>query len=155
MSNKSLVKGAAVLAVAGIFVKVLGAVFRIPLANYIGTEGMANYSPAYYLYAFLLVIATAGLPVAISKMVSERCAVGQFREAERVFKVSRSLMIALGVVGFCLLFFFSDSIADLIEYQRRFTFHESDSSGTAAGTADVVIPRIFPGDAEHGADSRI
>ena len=114
MSNKSLVKGAAVLAVAGIFVKVLGAVFRIPLANYIGTEGMANYSPAYYLYAFLLVIATAGLPVAISKMVSERCAVGQFREAERVFKVSRSLMIALGVVGFCLLFFFSDSIAGLI-----------------------------------------
>lgn len=114
MSNKSLVKGAAVLAVAGIFVKVLGAVFRIPLANYIGTEGMANYSPAYYLYAFLLVIATAGLPVAISKMVSERCAVGQFREAERVFKVSRTLMIALGVVGFCLLFFFSDSIADLI-----------------------------------------
>lgn len=117
MSNKSLVKGAAVLAVAGIFVKVLGAVFRIPLANYIGTEGMANYSPAYYLYAFLLVIATAGLPVAISKMVSERCAVGQFREAERVFKVSRTLMIIIGIIGFCLLFFFSDFIADLINIQ--------------------------------------
>ncbi len=114
MANKSLVKGAAVLAVAGIFVKVLGAAFRIPLANYIGTEGMANYSPAYYLYAFILVIATAGLPVAISKMVSERCAVGQFREAERVFKISRTLMIVIGIIGFCLLFFFSDFIAGLI-----------------------------------------
>ena len=86
MTKKSLVKGAAILGVSGILVKFLGAFFRIPLANYIGAVGMAYYSPAYYIYGFLLVFATAGLPVAISKMVSERCAVGQFREAERVFK---------------------------------------------------------------------
>ena len=79
MSKNSLIKGAAVMAVAGIIVKVLGAFFRIPLANFIGSVGMANYSPAYSLYGFLLVFATAGLPVAISKMVSERYAVGQFR----------------------------------------------------------------------------
>ena len=95
MAKKSLVKGAAVLAVAGIVVKVLGAFFRIPLGNMIGAEGMANYSPAYSLYAFMLVFATAGLPVAISKMVSERCATGQFREAERVFKISRTLMMII------------------------------------------------------------
>lgn len=115
MAKKSLVKGAAVLAVAGIVVKILGAFFRIPLANLIGADGMANYSPAYALYAFLLVFATAGLPVAISKMVSERCATGQFREAERVFKLSRTLMITIGVIGFCLLFFFSDFIAELVK----------------------------------------
>ena len=115
MAKKSLVKGAAVLAVAGIVVKVLGAFFRIPLGNMIGAEGMANYSPAYSLYAFMLVFATAGLPVAISKMVSERCATGQFREAERVFKISRTLMMIIGVIGFCLLFFFSDTIAELVK----------------------------------------
>ena len=73
MTKKSLLKGAAVMAVAGIIVKVLGAFFRIPLANMIGAVGMANYTPAYALYSFLLVVSTAGLPVAISKMVSERC----------------------------------------------------------------------------------
>lgn len=114
MTKKSLLRGAAVMAVAGIVVKILGAVFRIPLANFIGSVGMANYSPAYSLYSFLLVFATAGLPVAISKMVSERYAVGQFREAERVFRLSRALMMIMGIIGFLILFFFSDLIADLI-----------------------------------------
>ena len=49
------------MAVAGIIVKVLGAFFRIPLANMIGAVGMANYTPAYALYSFLLVVSTAGL----------------------------------------------------------------------------------------------
>ena len=61
MTKKSLLKGAAVMAVAGIIVKVLGAFFRIPLANMIGAVGMANYTPAYALYSFLLVVSTAGL----------------------------------------------------------------------------------------------
>lgn len=114
MTKKSLVKGAAIMAVAGILVKFMGAFFRIPLANFIGDVGMAYYSPAYSIYGFLLVFATTGIPVAISKMVSERCAVGHFSEAERVFKLSRSLMMTIGVVGFCILFIFSDIIAELI-----------------------------------------
>lgn len=114
MAKKSLVKGAAVLAVAGLFVKFLGAFFRIPLANMIGSVGMANYTPAYSLYNFLLVFSTAGLPVAISKMVSERHVMGQYREAERVFKLSRMLMFFLGVVGFCVVYFFADIIAESI-----------------------------------------
>lgn len=114
MAKKSLVKGAAVLAVAGLFVKFLGAFFRIPLANMIGSVGMANYTPAYSLYNFLLVFSTAGLPVAISKMVSERHVMGQYREAERVFKLSRTLMFFLGVAGFCVVYFFADIIAESI-----------------------------------------
>ncbi len=114
MSKKSLLKGAAVMAAAGFIVKLLGAVFRIPLANMIGSIGMANYYPAYSMYSFMLVFATAGLPVAISKMVSERYAVGQFREAERVFRLSRTLMMIIGVIGFIVLFFCNELIADLI-----------------------------------------
>lgn len=115
MAKKSLVKGAVVLAAAGIFVKILGAFFRIPLTNIVGDEGMANYAPAYAIYSILLVFAVAGLPVAVSKMVSERCAVGQFREAERVFKLSRTLMTLIGAVGFCMLFFLDNFIADLVK----------------------------------------
>ncbi len=114
MAKKSLLKGAAVLAAAGIIVKFIGAFFRIPLANFIGDVGMAYYYPAYSIYGFLLVLATTGIPVAISKMVSERCAVGQFSEAERVFKLSRTLMFIIGAGGFLVLFFFSNSLAELM-----------------------------------------
>ncbi|MBQ8152005.1 MAG: polysaccharide biosynthesis protein, partial [Firmicutes bacterium] len=110
-TKKSLVSGAAVLAAAGLFVKFLGAFFRIPLGNLIGTVGMANYTPAYSLYNFLLVFSTTGLPVAVSKMVSERRAVGQYVEAEKVFKLSRTLMLLIGIAGCIFVFLFADWIA--------------------------------------------
>ncbi len=131
MAKKSLVKGAAILAFAGILVKFMGAFFRIPLANFIGDVGMAYYSPAYSLYSFLLVFATTGIPVAISKMVSERYAVGQFSEAERVFKLSRSLMFAIGIIGFLILYFFSDAIAELI--------HNPGSALSMKATAPALL----------------
>ena len=111
MTQKSLVKGAAVLAAAGIIVKVFGAAFRILLASFITDEGMAYYSPAYYIYAVLLVVSTSGIPIAISRMVSERYAIGRFDEADRVFRISRWLMIGLGAAGFIVLFFFAGAIA--------------------------------------------
>ncbi|MDD6310573.1 MAG: polysaccharide biosynthesis protein [Firmicutes bacterium] len=114
MSKKSLVTSAAILGVAGIFVKLLGAFFRIPLTNWIGAEGMANYAPAYAIYSVLLVVSTAGLPVATSKMVAERYAVGQYKEAYRVFKISRVLMTALGVLGAVIVFFGAGPIAQLV-----------------------------------------
>ncbi len=95
------------LGIAGIFVKVLGAFFRIPLANIVTDQGMAYYTPAYSLYAVLLVISTSGIPIAISRMVSERYAIGRFDEADRVFRISRILMISLGALGFIVLFFFA------------------------------------------------
>ncbi len=105
MSKKSFVQGAAVLAVAGLLVKFLGAVFRIPLANMLGDVGMGYYQPAYYIYNLFLVLATAGIPVAISRMVSERYSFGQYYEAQRVFKISRTLMIAIGAASFVIVFF--------------------------------------------------
>ena len=111
MTEKSLVKGAAVLAAAGIIVKVFGAAFRILLASFITDEGMAYYSPAYSIYAVLLVVSTSGIPIAISRMVSERYAIGRYDEADRVFHISRYLMIGLGAAGFIVLFFFAGPIA--------------------------------------------
>lgn len=131
MTKKSLVKSAVILAFAGILVKFMGAFFRIPLANFIGDVGMAYYSPAYSLYSFLLVFATTGIPVAISKMVSERYAVGQFSEAERVFKLSRSLMLTIGIVGFLILFFFSNAIAEVI--------HNPGSALSMKATAPALL----------------
>lgn len=112
MAKQSFVQGAAVLAVAGLLVKVLGAIFRIPLGNMIGTVGMANYNPAYYVYNFFLILATAGIPVAISRMVSERVSFGQFGEAHRVFKISRMLMLVIGGASFIVVFLGAEFFAE-------------------------------------------
>ena len=113
MTKTSLVKGTAVLAAARLFVKFLGAFFRIPLANMIGAAGMASYAPAYSLYNFLLVFSTAGIPVAVSKMVSERQADGRCREAAQVFHLSRMLMFMTGITGFGIVFLYAEEIAGL------------------------------------------
>ena len=114
MNKQSLIKGATVLAAAGIVVKILGAVFRLPLVNWIGDTGMANYGPAYYIYAFLVILATSGLPVAISKMVSESIAVGNYYQAHRVFTLSSRLMFGMGLTFFLILFIFAPQIAALM-----------------------------------------
>lgn len=113
MTKHRLIKGTAVLAAAGLFVKFLGAFFRIPLANMIGAAGMASYAPAYSLYNFLLVFSTAGIPVAVSKMVSERQADGRCREAAQVFHLSRMLMFMTGITGFGIVFLYAEEIAGL------------------------------------------
>jgi len=95
----SFLKGALILAAAGFVVKVLGAMYRIPLARLIKDEGMGLYQMAYPIYLILLSISTAGLPTAISKMVSEDVALGRFKNAYRIFIVS---MAVLAGVGICL-----------------------------------------------------
>ncbi len=97
--QKSFVKGAAILGIAGLLVKLIGAVFRIPLSNIIGAEGMASYQVAYPIYAALVVISTAGLPTAISRMVSERVSVGDFRSAHKVFISAFKILLLIGIVS--------------------------------------------------------
>lgn len=110
MSSK-LVKGAAIIGMAGVVVKVLGAFFRIPLANWIGDTGMSYYGFAYSIYGALLVLATAGLPVAISRLVSENIAKKQYKNAHKVFHVSFKLMLVIGLVSFLICFFGAEFLA--------------------------------------------
>lgn len=115
MSKQNLVHGAAILGVAAIIVKLLGAFFRLPLVNWIGDTGMANYGPAYYIYAFFLILATAGIPVAISRLVSESRAIGNHYQAHEVFIIARNLMFMVGSVSFVILFGFAPNIAAMIK----------------------------------------
>lgn len=109
----SFMKQAAILAVAGILVRFLGFIYRLPLTNMIGDVGNAIYGAGYYIYTFLLILSSAGLPAAISKMVSERIAVKQYRNAHKVFKVSLTISGALGFICMVLLFLFAKPIAAL------------------------------------------
>lgn len=105
------IKGATILAVAGIVGKLLGAVFRIPLTNLIGPVGMSYYGVAYSVYSFFLIVATAGLPVAISRMVSERIALGDYKNAHKAYRVSIWVMTVLGTAGFAICFFGAGALA--------------------------------------------
>src|SRR5690606_28661983 len=94
---KVLLKGAAILAAAAFFSKVLGVVYRIPYQNITGNLGYYVYQQVYPLYSLLLILATAGFPIAISKIVSERIVLGDVLGAKRVFRVS---IITLALSGF-------------------------------------------------------
>lgn len=116
--KNKFVKGAAILGIAGIGVKILGALFRIPLTNWLGEDGMAYYGAAYPVYSLLLIISTAGVPVAISRMVSERAAEGNYGGAHKVFKASIILMGFLGLVSFLLCFFGANAIAEAVNIPK-------------------------------------
>lgn len=119
----SFVQGATILGIAGLFVKVIGAIFRIPLANIVGRDGMAYYEVAYPVYAGLLVISSAGLPTAISKMVSERIAIGDIHGAKRVYTSAMKLLLIIGAATTILLFIFSGTIAKLCNAElAKFSF---------------------------------
>ncbi len=107
-------QGAVILGIAGIIIKVMGAFFRIPLANLIGDKGMGYYQTAYPIYVLFLTLATAGIPIAISKMVSERVAVDHHYEAYRVFRVSFILLFSIGICSSAILFFGAGHIVNAI-----------------------------------------
>lgn len=119
----SFVQGATILGIAGLFVKIIGAVYRIPLVNIIGTERMTYYQVAYPIYSWLLVISSAGLPTAISKLVSERIALGDPHGAKRVFTSAMKMLVIIGIVTTVILFAFSGVISNLVgRPSARFSF---------------------------------
>ncbi len=119
MAKKSFFKGAMVLGAAGVIVKLLGAFFRIPLANIIGDTGMGYYQTAYPVYVLLLTISTAGIPTAIARLVSEKTALENHREASRIFKLSFGLMLTIGIVTSALLYFGAPAIVELMKGEKE------------------------------------
>jgi stage V sporulation protein B len=110
MTKRTFLYGAVILTVSGVISKILGAIFRIPLANLIGAEGMAYYNGAYPAYVLLLTVSMAGIPVAISRMVAERVTFGDHAGAHRIFKISLVVMLVIGAVLFAVLYFGAESI---------------------------------------------
>jgi stage V sporulation protein B len=112
MTERSLfLRGALVLGLAGILSKVLGSVYTIFLQNIIGDRGIGLYQMAYPIYSTLLILSTAGFPVAVSKFVAEHIALGDYTGAKKVFRVSSVLLAVSGIVCFLALFFGADRFA--------------------------------------------
>ena len=100
-----------VLSVVGIVSKVIGALHRIPLAWLIGDTGMGVYQLIFPTYNMLLAISSAGLPVAISRMVSYSLARDDPRNAKRTFRIALCFLSALGLIAMLLMILFSPQLA--------------------------------------------
>ena len=109
--KQSFMKGAAILSASTLLVKLLGLLFSIPLANFIDPEGMSHFYIAYNIFGLFLMLSTAGLPVAVSRMVGTATSQGRLREADRVFSVAFWLFFFLGLFGCLVMFFGANQIA--------------------------------------------
>ncbi len=112
--QNSFFGGAAILAAGILIVKLIGMFYKIPLINIIGEAGAADFNNAYNIYAVLLTVSTAGLPVAVSKLVSEANALDRRNQVRRTFRLALVLFLALGLVSFLVMFFRADALAGMM-----------------------------------------
>ena len=98
-TKKVFFSGVLLLTVSTILVKVVGLLYKIPMLSYLGSEGMGYFHSAYEIYAVFCIIATAGLPVALSVLISTALAEGKEKEAEHIWQVSLTLFILIGFLG--------------------------------------------------------
>ena len=113
--------GAAILAVSIAIVKIIGALYKIPLGRILGDVGFGHFNNAYAIYNLLLMISTAGLPVAVSKMISARIAktiseanaLDRRNQVNRVFRVALVTFVILGSISSLVMFVFAQPLANL------------------------------------------
>lgn len=117
---KALFTGAGALIVCSFVGKLLGALYRIPLTNVIGGEGMGLYQMVFPLYTLILTLSSGGLPVALSRVISVRLANKDKRGAEQVLKVSLIVFSILGGICSLILAFLSRFIASVQGNERAY-----------------------------------
>ena len=109
--NDDFIAQGAILAVATVLTKIIGVIYRIPLANILGDAGNGFYGYAYQIYAMALMVSSLSLPTAVSKLVSAKLAAGQKRNSVRVFRCSMLFAAVVGVVITAAVFFGADAIS--------------------------------------------
>lgn len=112
--RRGFLSGVSVLTLSTLLVKVIGLLYRIPLLDKLGTEGMGYFNTAYELYALFCVISTAGLPVAMSVLISAREAAGNYAAMRCVYRVSLLAFVVIGACGSLLLFGMASPFAALL-----------------------------------------
>jgi len=109
MKTKNNVKlffsGVLVLTITNLLVKVIGLMFKIPMNHIVGDEGMGYYNSAYTFYTYLYMVSTAGLPTAISIMISDSRANRQIKQVKRIYHIAMLLFIVIGIVSTMIMFF--------------------------------------------------
>ena len=114
MKKNTFVKGALITTLGVIFTKILGILYVIPFHALIGEKGGALYGYAYTVYSVFISLASAGIPLAISKLVSEYQTLGYYNVKKRVFLLARQLAIIFGIICFLIIVIFAPLFAKMI-----------------------------------------
>ena len=134
LKKNSFIQGTLVASISLILIKILGALYVIPFYKIIGEDGGTLYSYAYNIYNLFLNISTAGIPIAISMIVSEYMALEMYDAKERSRKVATKIVLFLAAISFCIVFFGSDILA-------RFLLSDV-SGGHSIADVSLVIKSI-------------
>lgn len=142
--QQSFLQGSAILVVATMLTKVIGAIYRIPLGELLGSTGMGYYSTAYDLYVPMYSIAMAGLPIAISRLVSEHVAAGRYRHVKKTLNVAKAAFFITGGLGFVLMLVLAFLLtgSSINVFGHTFSF-EVFNRGTLPGVLCIAPCLIF------------
>ncbi len=114
-SKKLFLSGVAVMTLSTAIVKIIGLLYKIPMLSYLGSEGMAFFNAAYDIYTMFYMISTAGLPVAVSILISENSVRGNTKNIKRIFGVTVGLFFVIGSAGMLAMIFGSSWFSELIK----------------------------------------
>ncbi|MCD8323104.1 MAG: polysaccharide biosynthesis protein [Oscillospiraceae bacterium] len=112
--GQNFLHGAAIYTIGIVIVKILGAIYKIPLGNILGDEGYNHFELTYRVYNVFLTISTAGIPVAMSRMISEADALNKDQQVYRVFRVGVATFLGLGAAGTLIMLLFPTGLASLV-----------------------------------------
>lgn len=113
--RRSFFSGILILAAANLIVKVIGLIYKIPLTNMLGDEGMGYFNTAYQIYSWLYMFSTAGLPVAMSMMISKFNAEDREADKKRLLKLTLAIFLTVGALGSALMAILCRPLASFIE----------------------------------------
>ena len=108
------ISGVFILSLSTLIVKIIGLAFKIPMLSLLGMEGMGYFNSAYEIYALLCVASTAGLPVALSILISSSRAVDDSLGIVRIYKTAIKVFFVLGLVGSAIMILFAKHLSSAI-----------------------------------------
>lgn len=117
-SKKVFFSGVMLLTLSTVLVKMIGLFYKIPMLSYLGAEGMGYFNSAYEIYALFCVIATAGLPVALSVLISEALAKGEPTKAVSIYRTALTVFLVIGAAGSACMILFADAFCRWIQSQN-------------------------------------
>ena len=143
MKKNNFLQGAIVATLSIIICKILGLLYVIPFYSIIGTQGGALYSHAYSIYSIFLSLSTCGIPIAVSKLVSEYNALKEYINKEVVYKIALKIMVSIGILSFIIMFVFAKSIAYMFigNIEGGNTLNEVATAIRVVSIALLVVPQ--------------
>ena len=131
--KQSFLQGVAVLTAATIIVKLLGFIYKVPLQNILQERGFGYFNTAYDVYNVLLMISTTGLPVAVSRMISQAQALENYAQIRKIYSVSMKVFLTIGVVGTLIMLVFCRQLSVMV------TTNENSWAAIAALSPCVLL----------------